>query len=506
MSILNDSGLSSINTVLNLDTFYAKNVVENLLTKNSSFPSVKTLLDNQTVITKLKALDRNDSEKVDKILKNIIDCETKLGFFYEEKNSLEKLEKDTFGQLVFQHDILKIFNTFPFLLLIISYMKIYFVPIISVVLPIIMYFLPYMIIKYVWNLPITYEAYQNMMGKMWSFSMENSLEKILQNAFTVFTFAQSMYQPIQNALHLNTINTTIYELGKHLYDYTISINSLKTILENNSITFKLFDTLDTFCNSTDYRRNFAYVLENPIYLSLVSKSVALFEVLYSISKNNDFKKVNLYESETPFLKITNFYDINLSKDKRVGSDFYIDSNSNHFLLSGPNGGGKSSFLRGLLQTVLFSQSFGYAIGDSIDYSPFDYIFSGLHIQDIPGHKSLFEKEVCFARDVLYYNNPAYKGLVLFDEIFHSTNPPDGVRTATEFLNKLYTYKHISSIISTHVFEIIENSPDFVKKICVKAHRENSILHYDYKISEGICKESSVTEIWDKVYEDTDAEQ
>jgi len=503
MSILNDSGLSSIDTVLNLQTFYAKSVVENLLTKNSSFPCIRTLLDNQTIITKLKDLSVDDSEKIDEILTNIIDCENNLGFFYEEKNSLEKLEKDTFGQLVFQHSELTVFNTFPFLLLIISYMKIYFVPIVSVVLPIIMYFLPYLIIKHVWNLPITYEAYQNMMGKMWSFSFDNSLEKILQNAFTVFTFAQSMYQPIQNALHLNTINTTIYELGQHLYDYTTHISSLKTILEKNSITFKLFDALDTFCNSTDYRKNFAYVLENPIYLSLVSKSVALFELLYSISKNDSFKRVNLYSSDRPFLKITNSYDINLSKDKRIGSDFYINTDTNHFLLSGPNGGGKSSFLRGVLQTVLFSQSLGYAIGDSIDYSPFDYIFSGLHIQDIPGQKSLFEKEVCFARDVLYYDNPAYKGLVLFDEIFHSTNPPDGVRTANEFLKKLYTYKHVSSIISTHVFEIIENSPDFVKKICVKAQRIGSVLHYDYKISDGICKESSVTEIWDKVYEDAD---
>jgi DNA mismatch repair ATPase MutS len=93
--------------------------------------------------------------------------------------------------------------------------------------------------------------------------------------------------------------------------------------------------------------------------------------------------------------------------------------------------------------------------------------------------------------------------VLFDEIFHSTNPPDGIKTANKFLEKLYSYKHISSIISTHVFEIIENSPDFVKKICVKAQRIGSVLHYDYKISDGICKESSVTEIWDKVYEDAD---
>jgi len=501
MSILNDSGLNNINNVLNLQTYYAKDVVENLLTKNSSFPCIKNVLNNQEIISKLKSLNESDSEKVDDILENIVECEKKLEFFYKGENSLENLEEDTFGQLIFQHSELKVFNTFPFLLLLISYMKIYFVPIVSVVLPILMYFLPYLIIKYVWNMPMTYEMYQTIMGKMWSFSLDNtSLEKILQNAFAVFTFAQSMYQPIQNALHLNTINITIYDLGKYLYDYTTHINNLKTILEQNTINFKVFDALDTFCNSMDYRKNFSYVLENPIYLTLISKNIALFELLYNISKNNDFKKVNLYSSNSPYLKIVNFYDINLSKDTRVGSDFFINSDTNHFLLSGPNGGGKSSFLRGLLQTILFSQSLGYAIGDSIDYSPFDYIFSGLHIQDIPGQKSLFEKEVCFARDVLYYNNPAYKGLVLFDEIFHSTNPPDGIRTANEFLNKLYTYDHIASIISTHVFEIIENSPEFVKKICVKAHREENVLIYDYKVSDGICKESSVTEIWKKVYD------
>ena len=133
-------------------------------------------------------------------------------------------------------------------------------------------------------------------------------------------------------------------------------------------------------------------------------------------------------------------------------------------------------------------------------SIFDYIFSGLHIQDIPGEKSLFEKEICFARDVLCFNNSEFKGLVLFDEIFHSTNPPDGIKTANKFLEKLYSYKHISSIVSTHVFEIIESSPEFVKKICVNANIVDKIVKYDYKLSEGICKVSSVNEIWKKTYE------
>jgi len=499
MNILNDSGLSKISSILNLQTMQAESTIENILNKNSSFPNIKELLENQKIIEKFRKLNNNESENIKKVFDKIIVNEEECKFFQKKENTLESLEKDTFGQLIFQHTDLKIFNTFPFLLLIISYLKIYFIPLISIALPLIAYFLPYLLIKYVWKLPMSYELYQKIMGQMWSFSLNSSPEKILQNLFTIFTFAQSIYQPIQSALHLFTIDTTIHTLGKALIDYSISVNELQNILKENNIEFNIKNGLQSLCDNIDYRKNFIYVLEHPETLTYLSSDISKLDILFNISQNHNFKKVNIYSSSKPFLKVKNFYDINLSKETRVGSDFIIDISNNHFLLSGPNGGGKSSFLRGLLQIVLFSQSFGYAIGDTIDYSPFDYIFSGLHIQDIPGEKSLFEKEVCFARDVLYYNNPKYKGLVLFDEIFHSTNPPDGIRTSNEFLNKLWKYDHICSIVSTHVFEIIEQSPSKIHKICVKATRENDKLIYDYKISNGICKESSVTEIWKKIY-------
>ena len=501
MSILTDSGLNNIKNILNLQTTFSKETVEGLLTKQSSFPVLKTVLDNQKIISELRGISSEEtgSEEISSILEKLVQNEKSLQFFFDTQNSLENLEQDTFGQLLFQHEDLKIFNTFPFLIMILSYIKIYFVPLISVVLPVLMYFLPYLLIKYVWNMPMSYEMYQNIMGKMMSLSFDGSIEKLLQNAFTIFTFAQSMYQPIQNALHLSTINSTIYDLGKTLYEFTNNIETLKEILEKHQVSFKINNLLMQFCDSTDYRKNFSNILDNPSYLFLVCSTISKFELLFNLSMNQRFKKVDLYQSETPYLNITNCVDINLNEAQCIGSDFKIDESSNHFLLSGPNGGGKSSFLRAILQTVIFSQSFGYAIGDSIEISLFDYIFSGLHIQDIPGEKSLFEKEICFARDVLSFSNPKFKALVLFDEIFHSTNPPDGIKTANKFLEKLYSYKHISSIISTHVFDIIENAPEFVKRICVNASMVDDTLLYDYKLTNGVCKVSSVSEIWKKRY-------
>lgn len=481
--MLSDSGLENISEVLQLKCKFSKQIVENSIKKNIHFPNINELIKTQKIIDNLKDKEIDFEE----YYKN----ENDLEFFFAEKSSIENLEKDTFGQLIFQNDHLKIFNTVPFLLLFLSQFKIFFVPLLSVSMPLLAYFLPYLLVKYVWKLPMSFSMYQGIMGKMWSFSFD-SPQKILQNVFTVFTFLQSMYQPIQTGFHLHTIDTTIKTLGSTIYKYFTNVNSIKEQLKDIFTISSYYDF-----ESFDIRRNFIFILENPNYLKIVSSEIAKLEILYTISHNSLFKKVTLYSSETPYFKGKQIYDVNLSNP--ITSDFDINDTNNHYLLTGPNGGGKSSFLRAVLQTILFAQTFGYAVGESIELSPFDYILSGLHIQDIPGKKSLFEKEICFARDVLYCNNPEYKGLVLFDEIFHSTNPNDSIRSSNKFLNTIWSYKHMSSIISSHVFEIIEQSPEFVKKICVPASIKNDELIYSYKLQNGVCKESSVKEIWKKVF-------
>ena len=358
-------------------------------------------------------------------------------------------------------------------------------------MPILAYFLPYLLIKYVWKLPMNFSFYQKIMGQMWDFSFK-SPEKILQNIFTIFTFLQSMYQPVQNGLHLYKIDSTIKQLGTSIYNFFNVVSDIKNKVND---IFKISHYVDF--ESFDVRKNFIFILENKYYLNIISSEIAKLEILYKISKDSRFKFVELFSSKTPYFKGKQIYDINLLNG--VKSDFNINESSNHYLLTGPNGGGKSSFLRAILQTILFSQTFGYAIGDSIELSPFDYILSGLHIEDNPGKKSLFEKEINFAREVLYFNNPEYKGLVLFDEIFHSTNPPDCIKTSNRFLNTLWSFKHMSSIVSSHVFEIIEQSPESVKKICVSASIKDDELIYNYKVEDGICKISSVTEIWSKEF-------
>jgi DNA mismatch repair ATPase MutS len=491
-SILQDSGLENISEILNTKLYFKDEVIRNLLLKSCNFPNQSNIVETQDTIYKLSLINEDLQPYFDNLETREKECE----YFFSSTKSLDSLEDDTFGQLIFTNEYFKHLNFIPFLLLLLTYFKKICIPLISIVFPLIAYFLPMLLIKYVWKMPINLNLYNKIMSKIVSFDI-SSPEKILQNLFTIFTLFQSVYQILQNALHLHTIDTNIVKLGETILNYNETVEKIKSILKKNSIRFSFSKTFEDLYDDT--RRVFVQIKDESYRFILLAKDLAKLELFWKLAKNTDISKVSLYSSNTPYFKADEIYDINLSNEKRVASSIEIKKDSQHFLLSGPNGGGKSSFLRAILQTLLFSHAFGYAFGKNIQLSPFDFILSGLSIHDTPGKLSLFEKEICFARNVLYYNNPDYKGFILFDEIFHSTNPPDGIRTSQLFLNTLWNFNHMASIVSTHVFEIIEQSPDSVKKICVDAEKVNGLLKYNYSIKNGISRLSSVDEIWKKKF-------
>jgi DNA mismatch repair ATPase MutS len=138
-----------------------------------------------------------------------------------------------------------------------------------------------------------------------------------------------------------------------------------------------------------------------------------------------------------------------------------------------------------------AQVFGYGFfEDTMILRPFTWIATGLRLEDRPGSASMFESEVDFAKTILQKTSGV--GLVVFDELFHSTNPPDGERTASIFLQKLWTKTNVVSLVSTHVFSLVDRSEPSVQRLCVPAFRDLSgELQFTYTLGPGICKESSV---------------
>ena len=134
---------------------------------------------------------------------------------------------------------------------------------------------------------------------------------------------------------------------------------------------------------------------------------------------------------------------------------------------------------------------------SMTLRPFKWISSGIGLHDSPGKKSMFQTEVNFAAGLLHRAGRIQgPGLILYDELFHSTNPPDCVRTANIFIKRLWAKKSVASFLSTHVFELVDTAPPEIQRLCVSATYDAATkqLVFSYQLAKGVCKVSSVYSI------------
>ena len=182
----------------------------------------------------------------------------------------------------------------------------------------------------------------------------------------------------------------------------------------------------------------------------------------------------------------------------VANDF-TTRNSKHYLLTGPNRGGKSTYCKAVGLSVLFAQTWGFACATKMVWSPFAALHSALETNGRLGFNSTFEAEIEFAKGVLS-SARARAGdggplFVMMDEIFHSTNAVDGVAASKVFLGQLYETTGVVSLLSTHYREL---AAAFAKKVVTQqleaTENTDGLLTYFYRVVPGVSDKSSVMEI------------
>jgi DNA mismatch repair ATPase MutS len=239
----------------------------------------------------------------------------------------------------------------------------------------------------------------------------------------------------------------------------------------------------------DIRQAFAYCLETPFWLHHTFRALGRFEVLYRLAARDDIVPVQFVNSKRPVVMLQDFGDPSIPTEKRIVSSVRLGLENSHAILTGPNRGGKSSFLRGVLMNVVVAHSFGAAFAKKAQMTMFSWIADGMRLDDTPGEQSMFEREVAFGSQVL--KKQGGHGLVLYDELFHSTNPPDAKRTSELFCNTLWKKNNCVSIVSTHVYSLAKEAPTSIQRLCMGSWKKGNKYAFSYTVQRGICEVSSV---------------
>ena len=410
---------------------------------------------------------------------------------------ISPLEKESYQEILFLKPIFQPFNFVPFILMIWSALRIYFFPGLALLIPLLTLIAPYLLLTYVFEVPLTFHRYRILLQSMLSGNTQalldpSSLSSSAPSSFVqtakqfgmaIFTIIQGILQPYWTYQHLSSIDTMIHTKGAMLIRCREQYERLATLLEDaQCVPFRC--VLPSFSSE---REAVAYAILSPFHFKMMLKVIGSLEVLVRLAHHPDLYPVQWVSSATPIFRANNTFDFRVPIAQRKPISVCMDT-KRHALLTGPNKGGKSTVLRALASSALFAHTYGCAMGH-VTMTPFRAMYVCLTPDDLPGSKSRFEREIEFTAQTLRHGDQPL--LVFMDELFHSTNPPDALRSCEIYCKKLWNKSQIISVISTHLFDFVERADPVVQRLCCPATITNGEVHFSYELVKGICNVSSV---------------
>ena len=138
----------------------------------------------------------------------------------------------------------------------------------------------------------------------------------------------------------------------------------------------------------------------------------------------------------------------------MANDCRLDSQRRMLVITGPNMGGKSTFMRQVALTVLLAAMGSYVPAKACRLGPVDAIHTRIGAaDDLANAQSTFMLEMTEAAAIL--NHATEQSLVLMDEIGRGTSTFDGLALAGAIAAHLHERNRAFTLFATHYFELTE---------------------------------------------------
>jgi DNA mismatch repair protein MutS len=174
----------------------------------------------------------------------------------------------------------------------------------------------------------------------------------------------------------------------------------------------------------------------------------------------------------------------------IANDCRLSPTRTLLLITGPNMGGKSTYMRQIALVVLMAHIGAFVPARAARIGPIDQVFTRIGAaDDLAGGRSTFMVEMTESASILH--NATEKSLVLMDEVGRGTSTFDGLALAWAIARHLVEKNRSLSLFATHYFEMTRLALDYkeVANVHLGAVEHKDSIVFMHAVEEGPASQS-----------------
>ncbi|WP_457569479.1 DNA mismatch repair protein MutS [Desulfurobacterium sp.] len=237
-----------------------------------------------------------------------------------------------------------------------------------------------------------------------------------------------------------------------------------------------------------------YITENSERIQKTAEIIGNIDFLLSLSKVAEERGYTKPE-------ITDSYNLLIEEGKHpvlekfleedfIPNSIHLSKEKSFAIVTGPNMGGKSVFLRQTALITLMAQIGSFVPAKKAKIGIVDRIFSRVGASDnLSRGLSTFMMEMVETANILH--NATEKSLIILDEIGRGTSTYDGISIARAVVEYITSKINAKTLFATHYHELteLEKEIDSVFNLHVSVKEINGKIVFTHKVLPGISEKS-----------------
>jgi DNA mismatch repair protein MutS len=254
-------------------------------------------------------------------------------------------------------------------------------------------------------------------------------------------------------------------------------------------------TADTRANNMEYKmfRDLRDRCKTHVRsLAEISGKVACIDVLQcfaEVARNRGWNRPTMFEDERLIAKGLRHPVLELQPNY-VPNDIKMDKKRKFLLITGPNMGGKSTYLRCAALLSILAQAGSYVPAESASLGLVDRVFTRVGASDdIRRGRSTFMMEMMEVAHIL--KRATSNSLILLDEIGRGTSTFDGLSIAWSVTEDVCRRIGARSLFATHYHQLVglqDDAPGLVN-VHVQVAEFEGTLKFLHTVADGPCDDS-----------------